>query len=39
MEAAFCVETLQEALAKHGKPQIFNTRSGLAVHRIGAAEA
>jgi hypothetical protein len=21
MEAAFCVETLEEALAKHGKPE------------------
>ena len=28
MEAAFCVETLQEALAKHDKPQIFNTDQG-----------
>jgi len=28
MEAAFCVETLQEALAKHGKPEIFNTNQG-----------
>jgi putative transposase len=26
--AAFCVETLQEALAKHGKPEIFNTDQG-----------
>ncbi len=25
MEAAFCVEPLQEALAKHGKPETFNT--------------
>jgi putative transposase len=25
MEAAFCVEALEEALAKHGKPGIFNT--------------
>jgi putative transposase len=25
MEAAFCVETLQDALMKHGKPEIFNT--------------
>src|SRR5215813_8889596 len=25
MEASFCVETLEEALAKHGKPEIFNT--------------
>ena len=29
MEAAFCVETLEEALAKHGKPEIFNTDQGL----------
>lgn len=28
MEAAFCVETLTEALAKHGKPEIFNTDQG-----------
>ena len=28
MEAAFCVETLQEALAKHGKPESFNTDQG-----------
>jgi putative transposase len=28
MEAAFCVETLEEALAKHGKPTIFNTDQG-----------
>jgi putative transposase len=28
MEAAFCVETLDEALAKHGKPEIFNTDQG-----------
>ena len=28
MEAAFCVETLEEALAKHGKPEIFNSDQG-----------
>ena len=28
MEAAFCVETLQDALAKHRKPEIFNTDQG-----------
>jgi len=28
MEAAFCVETLQDALARHGKPEIFNTDQG-----------
>src|SRR6202022_1379359 len=28
MEAAFCVETLGEALARHGRPEIFNTDQG-----------
>mgnify|MGYP001813680105 CR=1 FL=1 len=28
MEAAFCVEVLEEALAKYGKPEIFNTDQG-----------
>ena len=28
MEAEFCVEALREALAKHGKPEIFNTDQG-----------
>ena len=28
MEAAFCVEALEEALAKHGQPEIFNTDQG-----------
>jgi hypothetical protein len=28
MEAAFCVETLENALARHGKPDIFNTDQG-----------
>lgn len=28
MEAAFCVETLEDALARHGKPEIFNTDRG-----------
>ena len=28
MEAGFCVEALEEALAKHGRPQIFNTDQG-----------
>ena len=28
MEAAFCVEALEEALAKHGTPGIFNTDQG-----------
>jgi putative transposase len=28
MQADFCVEALEEALAKHGKPEIFNTDQG-----------
>ena len=28
MELAFCVETLENALARHGKPDIFNTDQG-----------
>ena len=28
MEAGFCVEALEEALAKHGKPEIFNSDQG-----------
>src|SRR5437773_2604088 len=28
MEAAFCVGTLEDALARHGKPDIFNTDQG-----------
>src|ERR1700730_10394615 len=38
MEVAFCVETLEDALARHGKPDIFNTDqgsqfTGSALHR------
>ena len=28
MDADFCVEALEEALARHGKPEIFNTDQG-----------
>jgi len=28
METAFCIEALEEALAKHGRPEIFNTDQG-----------
>jgi putative transposase len=28
METAFCVETLEDALLRHGKPEIFNTDQG-----------
>jgi putative transposase len=28
METAFCLETVEEALARHGRPEIFNTDQG-----------
>ena len=28
MDVAFCIEALEEALARHGKPEIFNTDQG-----------
>ena len=28
MEAAFCVEALEDALARHGRPEVFNTDQG-----------
>ena len=28
MEASFCIDAVEEALAKHGCPQIFNTDQG-----------
>ena len=28
MEAAFCVQALEVALARHGKPEIFNSDQG-----------
>jgi putative transposase len=28
MEASFCIETLDDAMARHGKPEIFNTDQG-----------
>jgi putative transposase len=28
MEVEFCLEVVEEALAKHGKPEIFNTDQG-----------
>ena len=31
MDAAFCVEALKDALAKHGTPEIFNTDSHMMV--------
>ncbi len=31
METSFCVETLEDALARHGKPDIFNTDQGSSI--------
>jgi putative transposase len=28
METAFCIEAVEEALARYGKPDIFNTDQG-----------
>jgi len=28
LEAAFCIEALEEALARHGRPEVFNTDEG-----------
>jgi transposase-like protein len=35
MEAGFCIEALEEALARHGRPEIFNTDQGsqFTIHR------
>src|SRR4028119_716870 len=32
MDTSFCLAALEEALARFGKPEIFNTDQGLAVH-------
>src|SRR4051794_9172602 len=29
MDADFCVDALQDAMARHGKPEIFNTDQGV----------
>jgi len=35
MEAAFCTEAVEEALAKYGRPEIFNTDQGSQFTAIG----
>ena len=35
MEVAFCLEAVEEALAKHGKPEIFNTDQSLPSRKRG----
>jgi putative transposase len=38
-EAAFCVETLEDALARHGKPDIFNRFNHVGGHFDSAPRA
>ena len=33
MEVDFCLEAVEEALAKYGRPEIFNTDQGSPVHQ------
>ena len=35
MEADFCIEALEEALARHGKPDIFNSDQGSQFTSVG----
>jgi hypothetical protein len=37
MEAAFCVETFEDALARYGRPEIFNTDQGSGPGRADPA--
>jgi putative transposase len=38
LEADFCVDVLQDALARHGKPEIFNTDQGVQFTSAGFLE-
>ena len=38
MEAGFCIEAVEEALKKHGKPEIFNTDQSLPRTRSGGSQ-
>src|SRR2546425_224149 len=38
MEADFCVDALQDALARYGKPEIFNTDQGVQFTSAGFLE-
>ncbi len=33
LDSSFCVEALEEAIHRYGKPEIFNTDQGQSVHR------
>src|SRR5215510_1184793 len=37
MDAAFCVETLEDALVRHGKPGIFNTDQGSQFTKVASS--
>jgi putative transposase len=37
--ADFCVEALEEAVARFGRPEIFNTDQSLPQRRLGAASS
>ena len=37
LEADFCIEAVEEALARHGTPEIFNTEHGRAIGPSGHA--
>jgi putative transposase len=39
MEADFCADALQDAMARHGKPEIFNTDQGVQFTSAGFLEA
>ena len=39
LEADLCVEALEEALARYGRPEIFNTDQSLPQRRLGAASS
>ena len=39
MEVAFCLEAVEEALARHGRPEMFNTDQSLPRRRPGAASS
>ena len=39
MDSAFCVEALEEALQRYGKPRIFNNRPRRAIHQRGDTPA
>ena len=34
LEAGFCIEALEEALAKHGRPEIFNSDQGASPDQV-----